>query len=441
MQQAIFTLLLIIVFTLLSVLNNRNQSLIDISNNQHNSITEKSQLLLSQFKNNLHFTAYTNKQPLIRQRIQQWFNRYQRVKPDISLEWINPETAPTLSRNLGITVNGTLIISYGQQQRKLTTINESSISNALYQILNHQQKTLVFLSGHGERNPHGIANHDWLEFTKKLSETGIKSETRVLLTQPTLNPQSEILVLASPLTNLFEQEQSIIKQFIARGGNSLIVIDPNKKQPLKSLLQQLHVAILPGTIVDVNTVNLGIKQVDFAIVSRYTAHPLTRNFKSITLYPQASALDILVDFDIHKMDWDIYPFLSTLANSWTETSKIEGNIHFNANSDERAGPLDIGLLLTRKTTNTQQRVVVMGDGDFVANAYLANGGNLALGIKIIQWLSSNDELLHIENTTPSDLDFSLSDSYRGIVGLGFLIVLPLLLLIIGLVIHKRRRNR
>ncbi len=442
LQQPLFYILFISVFILLSLLNN-SQKKIDISANLHNSIGEKSQLLLSQINGNIHFTAYANNHPLIRQRIQQWFNRYQRVKADMTLEWINPETSPSITRDLAITVNGTVIIEHNKQQKRLEKINETTLTNALYQLINQQQKDLIFLRGHGERNPQGIANHDWLDFTKKLQQKGINSQTRNLTNQAQLNPKLEILVIASPLTQLLAQETMLIKQFIKAGGNALLVIDPSKKQPLQSLLQQLQVAILPGTIVDATTQNLGIDQVDFAIVSHYTAHPITKNFSNLSLYPQAAALDILVEFDVRKHTWDVYPFLSTKQNSWTETSAIAGDIAFNANTQERAGPLDIGLLLTRQNFNSQQeqRIVVMGDGDFVANAYLGNGGNLAIGSKIIHWLSSNDEQLQIENTLPKDLEFELSDGYRAFIGLGFLIGLPLLLLLIGFIINKKRHNR
>ena len=441
-KHFIFYSLVLTIFVLASYLNYANHQKIDISRNQHNSISPESIALLAQFNGNIHFSVYANNEPLKRQQIKQWFNRYQHNKADMTIEWINPETSPTITRNLNIAVNGTVIIEHNNQQQRIERISETTISNALYKLIKQQTKTLVFLTGHGERSPFGVANHDWKDFADKLALQGTLSDTRNLFKQASLNPDTEILVIASPLTNFFEQEKTLIKQFINDGGNLFIITDAGKNQPLDYLLEPLHVHVLPGVIVDATTQSIGIQNVDFAVINEYTGHPLTKNFNSLTLYPQTAALDIIVDFDILKMTWDIYPFLSTSENSWTETSKIEGNISYNINTVERAGPLDIGLLLSKTNTKTQteQRIIVMGDGDFIANAYMGNGGNLALGHKMIQWLSSNDQQLKINNQLPSDLEFELSEEFKGIVGLGFLIVLPLGLLLIGFIIKMKRRR-
>jgi len=49
--------------------------------------------------------------------------------------------------------------------------------------------------------------------------------------------------------------------------------------------------------------------------------------------------------------------------------------------------------LTRTINETtQQRIVVVGDGDFLSNAYLGNVGNLDMGLKMVSWLIHEDRL-------------------------------------------------
>jgi ABC-type uncharacterized transport system involved in gliding motility auxiliary subunit len=105
-----------------------------------------------------------------------------------------------------------------------------------------------------------------------------------------------------------------------------------------------------------------------------------------------------------------------------------------------AGPLTIGVALEREVNGKEQRILVIGDGDFLSNAFLGNGGNLDLGINLIRWLSSDDQLLNIPARTAQDTRLELSPVMGALIGIGFLLVLPILFLGAGVVIWLRRRN-
>lgn len=89
----------------------------------------------------------------------------------------------------------------------------------------------------------------------------------------------------------------------------------------------------------------------------------------------------------------------------------------------------------------QQRIVVMGDGDFLSNTYLANSGNNELGTRIINWLSSDDEFIAIPPKIANDTQLNISPTVLGIIGIGFLFVLPAVLVVIGITIGLRRKKQ
>jgi LPXTG-motif cell wall-anchored protein len=84
---------------------------------------------------------------------------------------------------------------------------------------------------------------------------------------------------------------------------------------------------------------------------------------------------------------------------------------------------------------------VIGDGDFLSNTYLGNGGNRALGERIFDWLLGDDALVNLPPRGAPDRFLRLSQGQLNAVSLGFLAVLPLLLLAIGGWIVWRRRRR
>ena len=82
-----------------------------------------------------------------------------------------------------------------------------------------------------------------------------------------------------------------------------------------------------------------------------------------------------------------------------------------------------------------------GDGDFVANQYLGNVGNLDLAMNMINWLSEDEHFLDIPAKASPDTSLQLSPLQSGIIGFGFLFGLPAILLAGGLAIWLRRRKR
>jgi ABC-type uncharacterized transport system involved in gliding motility auxiliary subunit len=150
--------------------------------------------------------------------------------------------------------------------------------------------------------------------------------------------------------------------------------------------------------------------------------------------------------------WEPLGLLATQPRAWTETGALSGNIRFNEGTSERAGPLTIGVVLTRQhpardpepeapPDTSRQRVVVIGDGDFLSNAYLGNGGNLDLGLNIINWLSEDDNLLTIRAKSAPDLSLQLSRVELMSIAGSFLLMIPVALLGGGGILWLRRQRR
>ena len=153
--------------------------------------------------------------------------------------------------------------------------------------------------------------------------------------------------------------------------------------------------------------------------------------------------------------WQAQAFLKSLPHSWLATGKLQGEIKYDPKHGDKPGPLAIGVSLTRevktaaddknKTSESnqksvEQRVVVTGDGDFLSNAYLNNGGNLVLGLNILNWLSHDDSFININPESAPDRTLTLSHTDQALISLGFLFALPLLLIATGLLIWARRRR-
>ncbi|MCP4127135.1 MAG: ABC transporter, partial [Gammaproteobacteria bacterium] len=317
----------------------------------------------------------------------------------------------------------------------ISSINEEALSNTIQQLMQGAERWIGIIEGHGERRADGRANHDIGGFGDELQRKGYKLRHLNLATMAELPQNLSLLIIASPQVDYLPQEVASIQRYLEAGGNLLWLLEPGSLHGLDRLKKMLGVLILPGTIVDANSASMRLPDPTMALVTHYPRHLATANFKLISVFPHAAAIEAVGD-----TGWDSTPLLSTLSGSWNETGPIQGEVARNQQQGEIAGPLNIGIAFSRKLQQDMQNVMVIGDGDFLANSYLGNGGNMNLGLNLIRWLSSDEQLLDIPARTAPDLHLELSRTASTIIGLGFLLVLPLLFVTAGALIWWRRRR-
>ena len=112
LENILFVALFLVVVGLLAWLSTRYNFQADWTATGRNTLSEASQTLLGRLEGPIQITAYAWEQPKLRSHIKALVERYRRHKPDISIDFINPNTVPDQVRELGVT-NGELIVSYG----------------------------------------------------------------------------------------------------------------------------------------------------------------------------------------------------------------------------------------------------------------------------------------------------------------------------------------
>ncbi len=442
LQNLIFTLLFLGVVGLLGWLSTRYSMQFDWTAGGRHTLSEASVKVLQLFQGPVKITAYARDDKVMREHISDQISRFSRHKTDLTLAFVNPDTQPDQVREQGIAERNEMRIEYGGRSEVVMEPTETAITNALQRLAHAKEQHIVFLEGHGERSPKGQANFDLGQFGEELLRKGINISMINLAITPDIPDNTDVLVLDGPRVNLLPGEVAKILEYVKRGGNLWWMADPGDMHGLVPLAGQLGLTLVTGVVVDASTQLLGINDPTFALVAEYPLdNPITQGFTAMTVFPTAAALE-----KTGESEFKHTPFLNTVRRSWTETGPIEDKIKFDADKGEREGPLHIGFALTREKKSTgnppaQQRIVVIGDGDFLANAYLGNGGNLNMGLNIIHWLSQNDQFINIPAKTATDKTLDLSDMATVFIAVGFLFLLPLALFAGGAWVWFQRRGR
>ena len=428
----LFALLVLLGAGAIGYLTARHDRLADWTFNSRVSMSPETRAVLAKFDGPVDIVSYASPQGDLRQTIAAALQRYQRAKPDLHVSFVDPQQDPAAMRNLGITVDGELILHYRDRQQRLDTLTERSLTDALERLVRGGDRIVAFVTGDGERRADGPANADLGTFVSQLEKSGLRA-VPLNFSQVTGVPEhTDLVVLAGPQAPLAPGATKALLDYLAGGGNLLWLADPgNLDASLQPLADALALRVLPGELIDPSSAALGLKDPRLIALGDYPPSVITRGFTLTTLFPEVAPLA-----QMRKSDWKLEPFLRSSPQASTQSLDKSA-------TGPLKGPLDFGFALSRLSPSpakSEQRVVVIGNGDFLSNSYLGNGGNRALGERIFNWLLGDDQLISMPPRGAPDRMLNVSQGELGLLSAGFMLILPLILLVIGGLIAWRRRR-
>lgn len=442
--NVIHAALVLVVAAAIAFLSTRYAVVADWSRERGASLGAESVAMLQSLDAPVEVVSYARRQGGLRAVIADFVERYRRVKPDLQLRFVDPDEDPGAMRAIGVNVDGEMELRYKDRSERLKVLGEAEFSNALLRLSRARERIVAFLEGEGERQPLGKANADLGQFVGGLTERGLRAVPLPLANLGKVPQNTDLVVIADPQVALPAAAVAELVDYVDRGGALLWLAEPGEKAGLDSLAVALGLRALPGTLVDGSGQAFGLGDPSFVAVTQYPPHAITRDFALTTLFPQPAALARLAE-----ARWDAQPILRSGEKSWNETGAIPkageagDTIRQDSEAGEIPGPLDLGFALTRvspRPDRREQRAVVIGDGDFLSNSFLGNGGNRELGQRVFDWLLGDDAQIATPTRSAPDRALNFSPAQLSGLGLIFLIFLPLLLAGGGALIAWRRRR-
>ncbi len=411
----------------------------DLTFNASNSLEPASISVLKQLSGPVNITVYATMQDPrlgdIRKIIREFLSLYQREKPDLKLVFIDPEKEPEKTREARIQLNGELVVEYAGRSEHLTQINEQTLTSALLRLAHTRSQTVMYLDGHGERKLDGRANHELgTLFGAKLKQNGFKINSLNLSIAQDVPDNTSVLVITQPQVDLMPGEIDKLLRYVDRGGNLLWLVDAEPMHGLERLTEKLGLLLPPGIVIDPAATEMNAPAT-WSLGTTYPPHPVTHDFNLITAYPSARP----VAWN-ENTEWKHQILVEVASRGWVTRSATDlSNPHFDKQHDT-PGPVTIALALNRDINDKEQRIVVVGNGAFLSNSFAGNGGNVDLGVNMINWLASDEQLITLQPRAAKDSNIILTKMQLNFISVGFLLGVPLLLAGFGTYIWWRRRR-
>ena len=415
----------------LAVLSERYRLGADWTAVGRNTLGERSLSLLASLDHEVDVTVFTGEDRLPRAAATELLERYRRAYPRLRFRFVDPAREPELAREYGAERPDTLVLDYRGRRESVRGYAEHSFSAALERLARRGERWVVFLTGHGERDSAGDRNFDLGRFGAALAERGYRVQPLDLASSGAVPRNTALLVLADPRVPLPPGAVDLVLQHVREGGSLLWLREPETGAALEPLAALLGVQRLAGVIHDPTSASLyRIEDPRVLVLGTYPSHPVVAGLDVETLFPGAAALA----GDEGAAGFAVFPLLRTGG----------GALRLLPDGSRDAAPatgIDFALALARTAGDTEQRVLVTGDTDFLANAYVGNGANLQLGVEMVRWLTGADALVGVRTGAAPDLRLELSRPLMLGLAFGGLFVLPALLLATGFTVWLRRRRR
>jgi ABC-type uncharacterized transport system involved in gliding motility auxiliary subunit len=444
MSVAFFGIIIIINYL---VYNNSNRW--DLTENQQYTLSPESLETINQLPGSVKILAFFTPR-MNAQQAEGLLNQYEfHSEGKIDYEFIDPETDFVSAQQYNINRDGTLVLILDDNQEQVTLINEGEITGALVRLISPGERTIYFLTGHGEFDPEGTEENSYSQIKALLEAKNYSVKKLNLLSENQIPGDATVLVISGPKIPFSEQEVQTLSRYLENGGGMIVMEEPlpltdfdDQPDPLADYLKNQWGITLGLDLV----VDLASSQPFFAVANQYGDHIITEKMSGIvTIFPtsrsvttdssasQALLLDLILTSEQSWAETDLETLTAT--NETGETPQIQPD-----EGVDLLGPISIAATLEDSTS--EARMVVFGDAEFASDTYFNQFGNSDMFVNSIDWVAQREELINL--TPKENITRLLVPPGRytlNLILLGSVFILPGIILVSGAVVWIQRRRR
>jgi ABC-type uncharacterized transport system involved in gliding motility auxiliary subunit len=252
-----------------------------------------------------------------------------------------------------------------------------------------------------------------------------------------------VLIVAGPQHDYVQPEADAIKEYVEGGGHALFMLDPpvnlgrspiDENTTLVALLSSWGVTPDKDLVIDTS----GIGQVfgmgpEIPLVASYDSHPIVNQMKDVaTAFPLSRSLDVK-----NGDKTSVAKLFSTSDNSLATTDLSSPSIKLDPKKDKK-GPLALAAAGTYNGS-TPGRFVVVGSSLWLGNNFIRFNGNRDLFLNMINWLTSDEDLISIRPKAPEDRPLNISPQKVNMLFWLSVVIFPLGVVAFGMAAWWKRR--
>ena len=315
---------------------------------------------------------------------------------------------------------------------------ESVLTGAIRSLTSGESSVIYALTGHGELDvPESLIT--------EMEYGGYSLSYLSLIKDKTIPEDASVILLNAPTSDITAEELSEINRYLDNGGSIFITLGvtiedmPN----FASLIENYGVADSRRIVIE-GDANYVLQQNPYYLIPQLSAeHPVSSRLaesKTNAFIPFAIGIDLL---ETKRSTVDVQAFAVTSTYAYSKAITEMSSPQQSA--DDPNGSFALGAAITDidSSGNAEGVKAVIFGAETIMEAdinSLVNGGNYGLVMNCFDWLTDNDSQAR-SKSLGSDEYLNLTQS-KAIVIMGIcVIVIPLAILIAGIIVVVKRRNK
>ena len=390
----------------------------------------------------------------------------------ISVEYIDLYEDRRKTEKYGVDKAGLVLLMCGDRRRVLTPdlmfrwenkvrkdfVGEQAVTAAILDVSNPDRKKIYFLVGHGELRPDDVDPAHGLSMARdELIQRNYDVGTLELAAARKIPADTSLLVSAWPREPFTPYEQELLRQYMGAGAGRLILfLAPFTQSGLKDLLiDDWGVLVDDDRVFDLGSDNM--TEDGDLIIKAYAPHPITqvlldyekflrigdvRSVRPLPARPAEAGLTVVTLAATSTTAWGEIDYQKRGIQPFTRGVDIKGLPNMDP-------PDRLGIAVASEKVAVRGslpfsvpggRIVVIGTGDMISNARIANTGSEGLFLGAVNWTVGRDTALNVPSRPINRFQLSLSAGELARLRYTLMLALPGVAALLGIGVYWTRRS-
>ncbi len=446
MNMGVIILLALVLIVAVNFLGVQFDHSFDMTKEKLNTLSDQSIEALKNLKGDLKILVFYRggEDKDLRVQLRQNFEIYTDASSKVKLRFVDALTNPDLAKQYLEHQRFAVMVDYdGRRVQIDDPYNEEKTTSAILKVEEKTQKTIYFLTGHGERSIDGAEQENIKGFAEALREDGYRVAAIDLMKGDKLPPPPGVVVIDGPHSAFLDAELDELRKFAEAGGRLMICIDPGLSHNLAQLTNSFGVEFHNNYVIN-EFEQLNELGPLAALGGEYDRQsPITKKF-----YEGGRVMGSIFMIASEVTAAHSAPSGLTIANlvSSSPQAYVSNDPKPSKNPERRVVTLAVSVhgaldAAAKNPTPAQKNfeAVVFGDSDFTDNTFFRFGANKDLAMNSVSWLADDMSHISIRPKVPEATPLELTSTKQIIFllsGLG----MPLAFVVLGGFFWYRRRS-
>lgn len=463
----VYLLIVIAALAAINFLANRYNKSADLTANKRYSLSDQTEKVVKGLKQDVTVTYFDETTGF--SKAKDLLDRYSNLSPKLKVDYVDPNKKPQLAKAAGVKTYGTTFVNVGDKREEVKGISEEELTGALVRVLKGGERNVCFVQGSGEHSLEDTRGAGYSQLKESLEKSNYKVRPISLLgadrSAEAKTPEKvaigetatpapagkveipkdcTVTIVAGPRFDYTQPAVDALKASVEAGGRVMFLIDPPLKlgreeisdnTALSAQLANWGVTLKKDLVIDLSGIGqiFGLSEA-VPLVTSYESHPIVREMKET-----AVAIPLVRSLDVKNGDkTTVEKLFSTSKNSFATTNLSAAEIRPDPNKDAK-GPLAVAAAGTYQSGTGQGRFIVVGSSGWPANNILKFNGNRDLVLNMMNWLSSDEDLISIRPKDPEDRRITLTSAQMRLVRAVSQFIIPLIVIVAGVMVWWKRR--